>query len=248
MRVITDNPIIEDHSNALGDKWRERRARKGKTSSGIKKSKGDRMFSKEKRSERKTERQAKREARDGYFSKSNIEARRTKRKNRRLARKGATPLQEYAGPGGTKVYKEPMPVVTENSDGSFTKVIPANMDNPVEVVNLPETRVEKIETPGPAPDILVDTEDVKEDPTKPLETQTNPTTGTPEAVKTYTEEEIEIVEDEDTGQKEIHKKTNLTGKKPMSKNLKIGLIVGGVVVVGVISYLVYRNMTKNKPA
>ncbi len=53
MRVITDNPIIEDHSNALGDKWRERRARKGKTSSGIKKSKGDRMFGKEKRSERK---------------------------------------------------------------------------------------------------------------------------------------------------------------------------------------------------
>lgn len=252
MRVITDNPIIEDHSNAFGDKWKERRATKGKTSSGIRKSnrpkkvrdKGDRFFAKEQRADRKVDREQKREDRNGFFSKTNRDARKLKRQNRKTVRKGGTPLQTYAGPGGTKVYKEALPIISPNADGSFTKIIPENLDNDAEVVILPPEQITKIETPGPGPDVFVDKGDLAENPEKEVKTQINPTTGDPEAVKDYTEDEIELVEDEDTGKKEAYKKTDLNPKKGMSKGLKIGLIVGGVVVVGIVSYLIYKNSTK----
>jgi hypothetical protein len=243
MRVITDNPILEDHSNALGDKFRERRARKGKTTGGIKKSKGDGFFSKEKRSERKTGRQDRREERDGFFSATNRAKRKANREKRKSARKGATPLETTMGPGGTKVYLDPLPPVTQNTDGSFTKVLPGNMDFPEKiVVDVPPGDITKVPTPGPGPDILVDAKDLNAEPTKPPIIAKDPLTGAPAIKKEYVEEEIDIVEDETTGQQQVFKKADVEPGTGMSKGLKVGLIVGGVVVAGVISYVIYKSM------
>ncbi len=78
-----------------------------------------------------------------------------------MARKGATPLKEYAGPGGTKVYSEPISEVSIEPNGTITKVETPNIDNPMATkVEVNPNDVVEIPTPGPGPGVKVDKNDL----------------------------------------------------------------------------------------
>jgi hypothetical protein len=76
---------------------------------------------------------------------------------------------------------------------------------------------------------------------------TNEETGEKELAKIIDEKEVTNLKTED-GEEIPFKNTDLgENKKGMSKGLKIGLIVGGsLIVLGIVAYLVYRSKNKGK--
>ncbi len=218
MRLDTDGlDDIEMTSGARAERQERRAGRKSKRTG----KKGTRM---EKRTTRKAARTTKK----------------AERILKRKARKDARKLKPRRNKRGEMVYTDAVPVVTEVPTGTGVDLVKTD-PNTGEVTKLDLTDVKTIPSTMPnVPPIKVDKKDVPDGKEKDLNV-------TPDGNVTvdYTEPETEEVDFGD----------GTTGRVPsdfaedpgMSKKLKTGLIIGGVVlVVGVIATILIVRAKKKK--
>ena len=247
MKVITKNPIIirksSSYSNAIGDKLIEKIADKYGdgdetivTRKGTEQEKGEAwgapakkektgLFSKGKRKERQADR---------------VEKRKERRANRK-AKYGARPLNPTTQ-GGKQFWKDRLPNLKKKADGNYEKTLPDGSKQ-----DIPKEQVQIIPPPAGSKSVEPIAVD-KKDLATPQQVVTQVVGNALQVSKNYGEGEIEKVLD--GGAETVYKKADVVDegssetKKPMSKNLKIGLWVGGGLFVLVAGYLIYKRMKK----
>jgi hypothetical protein len=219
MRIISNNPVMVD------DNFSEAR--------GTSKKKQERQSQ---RSTRKLKSGTKEERKEVRGAKR--EERQAKRKARRNARK----LKLDKNRDGKITFKDFIPKLRkETSSTGQARWVKDNPDGTKEVV--PDNRVEEVKGSGGVK-TPVDGDDLKGATTAQSDTNGNGVTAS------FPETAVEEAEFED-GTTGYVKKDDLDGgsnDKGMSKGLKIGLIIGGVVVATVITILVVKSMKSKSSA
>jgi hypothetical protein len=188
----------------------------------------------------------------GYFSKKRIDERRTDRKDTRTKRKaerkakwGARPLDAILK-NGLKKFKDKLPKLrkTKGTDGKdkFTKENPDGT-----TTDVPKDQVTIVPPPtAGGQESYFDKKDLNT-PNEVVKTVLP--NGEVELSKLYNQEETETIPNEQ-GVDTVYKKEDVVDSgdastspsEGMSKGLKIGLIVGGsVLVVGIIAFVVYKS-------
>lgn len=189
----------------------------------------------------------------GYFSKKRIEERRTDRKDTRTKRKaerkakwGARPLDAILK-NGLKKFKDKLPKLrkTKGTDGKdkFTKENPDGTTTDVpkdQVTIVPPSTAGGQESYFDKKDLNTPNEVVK----------TVLPNGELELAKIYSPEQTEQVPSEQGGEPVTYKKEDVVDSGDastspstgMSKGMKIGLIVGGsVLVLGIVAFVIYKS-------
>lgn len=249
-----------DYSNGIGDNIANKIAEKYGDSEGVAKtpataedkkmvldqmakedtkSKKTGYFSKDRRDIRKAERGVRqKERRDDRI------ATRIERRKNRKAKYGARPLNPFTK-GGKQFWKDNLPKLKKKANGNYEKTDANGQKSEIDkkdVTVIPPPA----NAPKDTPPAVVETKDLQ---TK-AEVVTTVVNGETVVAKNYSENQTEKATD-DTGKEQVYKKEDVVDegsgedKKPMSNIVKYSLIGGGVLVVGVIGYLIYKSM-KNK--
>jgi hypothetical protein len=242
MRIITDSPITNDdaYSNAKGDGKARRAARKSKRS-GRQKSFGDKgMTNKEFRQSQKEGRKALKGG-SKEEKKAARQARRSERKTRRKARRNARKLSMDTNKDGKVTFKDLIHPLKRKKNASTGQAswVKVNPDGSEEIV--PDDKVEEVKGNGG-----VKVPVAEEDLVGVENAQANPD-GT--VIAEIPEENVEEMTFDD-GSTGYGKKADVEGgenDKGMSKKLKTGLIIGGIVlVVGVVATILIVQARKKK--
>ena len=196
-------------------------------------------FSKTEMQKRKKERNVRqKERRDDRI------ATRIERRKNRKAKYGARPLNPFTK-GGKQFWKDNLPKLKKKANGNYEKTDANGQKSEIDkkdVTIIPPPA----NAPKDTPPAVVETKDLQ---TK-AEVVTTVVNGETVVAKNYSENQTEKATD-DTGKEQVYKKEDVVDegsgedKKPMSNIVKYSLIGGGVLVVGVIGYLIYKSM-KNK--
>jgi hypothetical protein len=173
----------------------------------------------------------------GFFSKKSKEERNKKREKRKQdlkAKYGARPLKGFFKQG-KQFFKDHLPKLKKKENGNYEK---KNPDGTTLEINAKDTTT--IQPPSSAPKntppVVIDNADLNSGGV----TNTSVENGEVVITKTYTEAETETAID-DNGLEQVYKKSD-TIEVGMSKTLKIGLIVGGsVILLGLIGLLIYKS-------
>lgn len=191
---------------------------------------------------------------------SKKDARRTNRANRREARrerreerkmkKDARKLETKKDKEGKEVHADAVPTITRDSLGNFIK---RKADGTLEKIAKALLVVVNSKTGATSPlasnfsnfsanELIVDKTDIANG--KPLKMSTNPISNAPVAEQHYSDDEV--IETENGN---VYKKSDVAGegdstKGGMSKGLKIGLIVGGSILIIVAGVLIYKHKRK----
>lgn len=220
MNIVTNAPIFvgneSDYSFASG---------KPKKSASAKKE-----MRKEKRTENKIERSEKREVR---------QEKRAERRANRKAKYGARPLIGMTKAGVQK-FKDKLPKlhrkVKENGEEIFEKQMPDG-----QVKELTRSAVQAVGTND-----FFDKADIN---TPKEVVQTTMPDGSVDLHKEYDSSETETVADAN-GTEQVFKKEDVQDDSKFwtswSTGKKIGVVVGGLAVVGIIGYVIYRSRKKGK--
>ena len=245
MKIITNRKIItkdsSDYSNACGcsgfdDYSNFSFKKKSTTNTDEDKAKiGKNIFSGiGKKDDSKT---SVKKEKTGFFSKKAKEERnkkREKKKQDRKAKYGARPLKGFLKQG-KQFFKDHLPKLKKKENGNYEK---KNPDGTTAEINAKDTT--KIQPPPSAPKntppVVIDNADLNSGGV----TNTSVENGELVVTKTYTEAETETAID-DNGLEQVYKKSD-TEEVGISKTLKIGLIVGGsVILLGLIGLLIYKS-------
>lgn len=223
MRVVTDRPmILEDHSNAGGKERRQKR-RADRQAGGGKKAE---------RVEKREQRQAKRSTR------------KAERLEKRKARRNARKLKWDKDKDGKITFRDFIPKlrkertstgqakwVKDNPDGTKTEVKPEDVKT---VTN--KTTGEQIPVDGAD---IRGTEEVVVDNSGNVTAKLN-------------EDQVEEMTFDD-GSTGYARKDDVEGGindkkgwKSLSTGAKVGIIIAGVAVSGVLAFVIYKAVTKNK--
>lgn len=227
-KVATFEEAFGDFSNAKG-KDKKNTDSKKTTSTPSDKPKKQGFFSKEKRDERKE--------------------RRAERKANRKAKYGARPLKTFVH-NGVQKFKDKLPKLKKkkkaNGEVAFEKTMPDGT-----VKEIPKSQVKTIPSTKGGEDNHFDMADVN---TQKAVVQTVLDNGEVELSKLYNQEETETVPNEQ-GVDTVYKKedvtddsTNPPSDSGMSKGMKIGLIVGGVVLLAGIIFVAVKSSKSNAKA
>lgn len=231
MRVVTDRPmILEDHSNAGGKERRQQRraARQAKRS--------DRQAGKGGRKEARLEKRAERKA--GRMEK------RAERQERRKARRNARKLKWDKDKDGKITFRDFIPRLRQQrSNTGQLKVVKDNPDGTT--TEVPAERVETITDPQTGTKVQVDSTDVQGTQTVSVDPNGNVTA-------TLGEDQVEEMTFDD-GSTGFARRDDVEGGardekgwKSLSTGAKVGIIAAGVVVSGVLAFVIYKAVTKNK--
>jgi hypothetical protein len=141
----------------------------------------------------------------------------------------------------------PPPTPEERGSGSSTSMPTKPVDVIPPVINGEKQNPDGSKTAVPPQDQtkvgdqIVDKKDLVD--TQNVTVQTNPETGVKEIVAEVDPSKVETLTTED-GEQIAFKKSDLIENKPegMSKGMKIGLIVGGsLIVLGIVSYFIFKG-------
>lgn len=210
-----------------------------KAKQAAEKAAGTKYFSKEREAERHAERKAERKADGGFFKHLLKDIKRDARK-----------LFHKKNKAGKDVYADAIPVATVGADGTAQKITGDGSTVKIDPANLtawnPVTGATKPATPLDFKDnktIVFDKTDVTAG--KPLQLTTNSVTNAPAIETHHTEGEVTHVENGDVYKVSDSVQEGFGGatKGGMSKGMKIGLIVGGVVLLAV-GYMIYKSKHK----
>lgn len=231
MITVIAKKVVNSDSYKNFDDYSEARGKKEEKSDDKPKKLG--YFSKEKKDARKEKRSEKKEER---------KEKRAERRADRKAKRGARPLKTIFK-NGVKKFKDALPKLKKkvNSGGAetFVKTLP---DGTVKELTKEMVKVIPASKTGGEQSIY----DLADINTSKEVLQTVNPDGSIDLHKEYSESETETIPDE-IGTEQVYKKEDVEDTEgTMNKNLKIGLIVGGVLLLATGIFIAVRMSSKTK--